>query len=254
MSSTQTEAATVSPSHVQLQSEPAGASVLNWKIASTTPLHHIPTFTDKYAERQWAKQHMAAAFRTFARLGWADGASGHISLRDPVNPENFWINPYAVHFALMKASDLVLVDHAGRPVEPTKHKVNAAGFIIHSSIHRARPDINAAVHMHSPAGRAWSAFGKGIEMVNQGESLHFVSERICPLLGFSDDRRRLYVLPQSRCVRELWRCRPRRRRGYSPCQCPWQRQAASHPAKPWVRLQRSVSSSATIWADCDAGS
>lgn len=55
-------------------------------------LHVVPTFTDKHAERAWAKKHMAAAFRTFARLGWADGASGHISLRDPVHPELFWIS------------------------------------------------------------------------------------------------------------------------------------------------------------------
>lgn len=167
--STYTQTESSAPGHIQLQQ--AGDSVLNWKLSNTEPLHHIPTFTDKYAEREWAKQHMAAAFRTFARLGWADGASGHISLRDPVSPENFWINPYAVHFELMKASDLVLIDHHGRPVGPTKHKVNAAGFIIHSSIHRARPDINVAVHLHSPAGRAWSAFGKGIDMVTQGERI-----------------------------------------------------------------------------------
>lgn len=110
----------------------------------------------------------AYALVNLLRLGWADGASGHVSLRDPVNPDWFWINPYAKHFALMKASDLVLVAHSGRPVQPTPHKVNAAGFIIHSSIHRARPDINAACHLHSPHGRAWSAFGKGIEMLSQG--------------------------------------------------------------------------------------
>lgn len=165
--STHTETETRAPSNIRLQQ--ADESVLNWGISTTEPLHHIPTFTDKHKEREWAKQHMAAAFRTFARLGWADGASGHISLRDPVNPEHFWINPYAVHFELMKASDLVLVNQTGQPVQPTKRKVNAAGFVIHSSIHRARPDINAAVHLHSPAGRAWSVFGKGIEMVTQGE-------------------------------------------------------------------------------------
>lgn len=167
MSST-TIASTTSPAQVQLRSAEDG--VLNWNVRKTEGLHEIPTFTDKEAERTWAKQHMAAAFRTFARLGWADGASGHISLRDPINPEWFWINPYAMHFGLIKASDLVLVDHSGKPVQPTPHKVNAAGFIIHSSIHRARPDINAACHMHSPAGRAWSSFGKGIDMLNQGKS------------------------------------------------------------------------------------
>jgi ribulose-5-phosphate 4-epimerase/fuculose-1-phosphate aldolase len=167
--STITQTQTTAPTRIQVEQEQDSQSALTWDLSNTEPLHHIPTFTDKYAERAWAKGKMAAAFRICARLGWADGASGHVSLRDPVNPEHFWINPYAVHFAQMKASDLVLVDHEGKQVLPTKHKVNAAGFIIHSSIHKARPDINAAVHLHSPWGRAWSAFGKGIDMVNQGE-------------------------------------------------------------------------------------
>jgi hypothetical protein len=55
-------------------------------------LHEIPTFTDKYAERQWAKEHMAGAFRIFAKKGFNDGAGGHISLRDPVRPDCFWIS------------------------------------------------------------------------------------------------------------------------------------------------------------------
>lgn len=58
-------------------------------------LHVLPVFENKYAERQWAKEHMAAAFRVFAKLGYADGAGGHISLRDPVNPNHFWISEQA---------------------------------------------------------------------------------------------------------------------------------------------------------------
>ncbi|QSS65543.1 hypothetical protein I7I51_06387 [Histoplasma capsulatum] len=49
----------------------------------------IPTFESKEEEQKWAKNHMAGAFRIFAKLGFADGASGHISLRDPVNPNYF---------------------------------------------------------------------------------------------------------------------------------------------------------------------
>jgi ribulose-5-phosphate 4-epimerase/fuculose-1-phosphate aldolase len=167
-STTTTGTETASAPTPTLKLRSADDGVLNWNISNVRGLHEIPTFTDKMAEREWAKQHMAAAFRTFARLGWADGASGHISLRDPVNPEWFWINPYAMHLALIKASDLVLIDQHGRPVLPTPHKVNASGFLIHGSIHRARPDINAACHVHSPAGKAWSSFGRGIEMLNQG--------------------------------------------------------------------------------------
>lgn len=54
----------------------------------------IPKFSDPYAKRQWQLEHMAGAFRVFARMGFTEGASGHISVRDPVDPETFWINPY----------------------------------------------------------------------------------------------------------------------------------------------------------------
>jgi hypothetical protein len=61
-------------------------------IELISKIHEIPQFTDKYAERQWAKEHMAAAFRIFAKFGFNDGAGGHISLRDPVEPNCFWIS------------------------------------------------------------------------------------------------------------------------------------------------------------------
>lgn len=64
---------------------------------------------------------------------------------------------------------MVRVDANGNRVGGADRPVNTAGFIIHSAIHSARPDVNAACHMHSPYGRAWSTFGKGIEMLNQGE-------------------------------------------------------------------------------------
>lgn len=61
-------------------------------IEISSNLWSIPTFEDKYAERQWAKEHMAGAFRVFAKLGYTDGSGGHISLRDPVRPDCFWIS------------------------------------------------------------------------------------------------------------------------------------------------------------------
>ena len=44
---------------------------------------------------------------------------------------------------------------------------NKAGFLIHSEIHKARPDVHAICHAHTDAGRAWSAFGKPLDMLNQ---------------------------------------------------------------------------------------
>jgi len=176
-----TSTSTTEPLQLKLEEEKsqvpaAKSSVLNTDLSGGKPLrrlHEVPTFTDKYAERKWAKEQMAGAFRVFAKLGYANGASGHISLRDPVLSNCFWINPYAVHFGMIKVSDLILVNEDGEPMEPTKHKVNTAGFIIHSSIHKARPDINAACHTHTPYGKAWSAFGRGLEMLDQDACMFY---------------------------------------------------------------------------------
>lgn len=53
----------------------------------------IPQISDPYRKRQWQLHHMAGAFRVFARKGFTEGTSGHISVRDPVDANTFWINP-----------------------------------------------------------------------------------------------------------------------------------------------------------------
>lgn len=39
--------------------------------------------------------------------------------------------------------------------------------MIHSEVHKARPDVHAICHTHTDAGRAWSVFAKPLEMLNQ---------------------------------------------------------------------------------------
>ncbi|KAF2743938.1 arad-like aldolase/epimerase [Sporormia fimetaria CBS 119925] len=128
----------------------------------------IPLFSSYEKHRAWMLEHMAGAFRVFARKGFTEGMSGHISVRDPENPHTFWTNPLGRHFATLKPSDMVLVDYDGAVVGGnTSRPANAAGFLIHSAIHKARPDVTAACHCHGKAGKAWSTFGKKLEMINQ---------------------------------------------------------------------------------------
>ncbi|KAF6808723.1 class ii aldolase adducin domain-containing protein [Colletotrichum plurivorum] len=136
-------------------------------------LHQIPVPETKEAARKWQLEQMAAAFRIFAKLGFSDGGSGHISLRDPVRPDTFWINPYGTHFGVLKVSDMVHIDEDGNRIGGAEKPVNTAGFMIHSALHKRRPDINAACHMHSPYGRAWSTFGRSIDMLNQDSCMFY---------------------------------------------------------------------------------
>lgn len=132
----------------------------------------VPTFTDPLSQRQWMLEHMAGALRIFARKGYTEGTAGHISIRDPVDPNTFWINPLARHFGLVKVSDMVHVAEDGTILNQytaagKKRSVNMAGFKIHSTLHRARPDIWAACHTHSIYGKAYSSFGKPLDMISQ---------------------------------------------------------------------------------------
>lgn len=62
----------------------------------------VPTFDDKYEERKWVKQHMAGCFRYWGKLGFGEGTAGHITVRDPVLTDHYWMNPFGMHFSLIK--------------------------------------------------------------------------------------------------------------------------------------------------------
>ncbi|KAJ5547841.1 class II aldolase/adducin N-terminal, partial [Penicillium frequentans] len=135
-----------------------------------------PKFEDKEAERTYQKQHLAVAFRVFAKQGFDEGVAGHISLRDPINPEHFWINPLSMHFSMISVSDLVLVNESGEVLPGgAQHPINGPAFAIHSEIHKARPDLNAACHAHSIYGKAFSCYGRPIEMLYQ-DALRFYND------------------------------------------------------------------------------
>ncbi|KAK6376057.1 hypothetical protein LTS17_007308 [Exophiala oligosperma] len=137
--------------------------------ANSKPLPKIPTFNTHEEKRQWQLEHMAAAFRVWAREGYAEGISGHISVRDPEFEDRLWINPLGVHYGMMKASDMVCINYMTGEVVGgnTEIPANAAGVSIHSAAHKRRPDVHAVCHAHSIYGRAYSAFGKPLEMLNQ---------------------------------------------------------------------------------------
>lgn len=76
-----------------------------------------PKFEDKYREREYLKGRLAAAFRVFGKYGFDEGVAGHITLRDPVQPDCFWVNPFGVAFSMINKSDLILVNHGGEVID-----------------------------------------------------------------------------------------------------------------------------------------
>jgi ribulose-5-phosphate 4-epimerase/fuculose-1-phosphate aldolase len=123
-------------------------------------------FTDPLDERKERKEKLAASFRLFSKLEFDEGVAGHITVRDPIYPDTFWVNGFGLDFSEINVSNLIRVDHEGKVVEG-KYPVNAAAFSIHSRIHQSRPDVIAAAHSHSVYGKAFSTLGKLIDPYTQ---------------------------------------------------------------------------------------
>src|SRR3954454_16704696 len=125
-----------------------------------------PTFSSLEEERYSRKVHLAAAFRMFSKAGLDEGVAGHVTARDPEHTDSYWVNPFGMHFSLIKQSDLVRVNHLGEVVEGNR-AVNGAAVAIHCAVHQARPDVIAAAHAHGPYGKTLSSLPMGIEMLTQ---------------------------------------------------------------------------------------
>ena len=114
---------------------------------------------------------LAAAYRLVAHFGWDDLVFTHLSARIPGPEHHFLINPYGLLFHEVTASSLVKIDLDGNIVEPTPHRVNAAGFTIHSAVHAAREDVECVMHLHTVAGTAVSCLEAGLAPIHQSAML-----------------------------------------------------------------------------------
>ena len=90
---------------------------------------------------------LVAANRILAQNGVLD-AWGHVSIRHPNNPDRYLLSRARAP-ALVSAEDIMEFDIDSNPVDQQGRRVFLERFI-HGEAYRARPDVNAVVHSHSP--------------------------------------------------------------------------------------------------------
>merc|ERR1719273_1911454 len=112
---------------------------------------------------------LAAVYRIIDLYGWTQGIYNHVTVRISQDTEHFLLNPFGMLYNEITASSLVKVDMQGSVVEAgtTNFGVNIAGFMLHSAIHSARPDIKCIIHIHTPAIVAVSAMKCGLLYLSQ---------------------------------------------------------------------------------------
>src|SRR5256714_11412879 len=135
---------------------------------SAIPKTIQPAVRDRVSKEEWqTRVDLAAAYQLAHLYKWTDLIYTHFSARVP-GTEDFLINPYGLMFDEITASSLVRIDAEGKiKDDPVGMGVNEAGFIIHSCMHAARPEIHCVIHTHTRATVAVSAMKCGLLPISQ---------------------------------------------------------------------------------------
>src|SRR5216684_2580638 len=91
---------------------------------------------------------LVLASRILVQEGVLD-SFGHVTVRSLKNPSHYFM-PRAMPPALVTTKDIVELDLNSVPIDPNALRTNGERFI-HGEIYRARPDVQAIAHSHSPA-------------------------------------------------------------------------------------------------------
>lgn len=96
--------------------------------------------------------------RRLIEAGLAFGTSGNVSLREG---DTIWVTPSGVPFEKIHTEDLVGIDLATGSIRDGFRRPSSE-VPLHRSIYRARPDVSAVVHTHSPYATVFSCLHRPI--------------------------------------------------------------------------------------------
>src|SRR5438552_3486301 len=122
---------------------------------------------------EWqARVDLAACHRLVELYGMSDMMANHISARIAGEEDAFLINAYGMLYEEITASSLIKVNRdgaiLGKPdFGPLDYGINKAGYVIHSAVHAARPDVDCVIHVHTCATMAVSSLDCGLLPITQ---------------------------------------------------------------------------------------
>ena len=133
----------------------------------------IPSMKSQCSAAEWqARVDLAACYRLVDLYGMSDMMANHISMRVPDEEGAFLINAYGMMYEEITASSLIKIDvHGNILAKPDfgalNYGINRAGYVIHSAVHEARPEVGCVIHTHSWASMAVSALVCGLLPITQ---------------------------------------------------------------------------------------
>jgi ribulose-5-phosphate 4-epimerase/fuculose-1-phosphate aldolase len=142
-------------------------------IMSTSGHLSIASMRERCSEVEWqARIDLAACYRLVDLYGMSDMMANHISMRVPDEEGAFLINAYGMMYEEITASSLIKIDVEGNILSKPDfgeldYGINRAGYVIHSAVHEARPEVACVIHTHSWASMAVSALECGVLPITQ---------------------------------------------------------------------------------------
>lgn len=106
---------------------------------------------DQRADLDEMKRELAAAFRLAAMFELHEGIDNHFSYA--VDAERFLLNPFGIHWSMLRAGDMILTDGDGNILEG-EGEIEITALHIHGGVHRSHPDARAVLHTHMPYSTA----------------------------------------------------------------------------------------------------
>ena len=111
-----------------------------------------PVWLRSEAERR-ARIDLAACHRLAYRFGLSEGIDNHMTMLVPGHADRFYLAPFGLLWAEVKASQLLEVDFGGKVVAG-EGLVEDTALYIHLSVHRLKPEARCVLHTHMPHATA----------------------------------------------------------------------------------------------------
>jgi ribulose-5-phosphate 4-epimerase/fuculose-1-phosphate aldolase len=114
---------------------------------------------------------MAACFRWTVRLDWHEGVANHFSAR--TEGRKFLMNPDKMHFARVRASDLIEYDSEDKDTMQREDAPDHTAWGLHGAIHRLT-DHKVALHLHTHYATALASLADStLPPIDQGTAMFY---------------------------------------------------------------------------------
>jgi len=118
------------------------------------------------------RQELALLARALWREGYNDHLAGHITINR--GDGTLWCNPWLLHWEELRPEHVIAIDLDGKVVEDALDGNDwpvPLGIPLHLALHKARPNVQVAVHSHPLYATVWADLAEVPPILDQSSAL-----------------------------------------------------------------------------------